>query len=167
MQIRLFKSSKNKLKQKLSDSCIVLASISMYIWSSSSMFTMSHYVIFLYYINSFMEGICRANQWTGFSMITASVVKELNRSYVADEYLYLFITQIHINPLSFSVALIYKPVNWCANQWTGFYMRATLALNGLSRKLGAGFIDTYVVSSLVDLFNLRQLHISYTVIQDI
>ena len=45
-------------------------------------------------------------------------------------------------------------------------MRATLALNGLSRKQGASFIDTYVVSSLVDLFNLCQLHISYTVIQD-
>ena len=30
------------------------------------------------YINSFMKGAaCRANQWTGFYMITASVMKEL------------------------------------------------------------------------------------------
>ena len=36
-----------------------------------------------------------------------------------------------INPLSASVALIQKPVN-TANQLTDFYMRATLALNGLS-----------------------------------
>ena len=35
-----------------------------------------------------------------------------------------------INPLIASVALIYKPVN-CTNKLTGFYMRATLALNGL------------------------------------
>ena len=36
-----------------------------------------------------------------------------------------------INPLSSSVALIQKPVNGTANQLTGFYMTATLALHGL------------------------------------
>ena len=36
-----------------------------------------------------------------------------------------------INPLSASVALIQKPVNGTANQLTGFYMTATLALHGL------------------------------------
>ena len=39
--------------------------------------------------------------------------------------------QDHINPLKASVAFIQKPVNR-ANQLTGFYMRATLALNELS-----------------------------------
>ena len=37
---------------------------------------------------------------------------------------------LYLNPLSASVALIKKPVN-SANQLTGFYMRAKLALNGL------------------------------------
>ena len=32
--------------------------------------------------------ICRENQWTGFYMITASVMKELN-------YLTLYVTKIH------------------------------------------------------------------------
>ena len=30
-------------------------------------------------INSFMTGTVIANQWTGFYMITASVMKELNK----------------------------------------------------------------------------------------
>ena len=37
-----------------------------------------------------------------------------------------------INPLSASVALLKKPVNWFWNQLAGFYMSATLALNGLT-----------------------------------
>ena len=37
-----------------------------------------------------------------------------------------------INPLNASVALIQKPVKWFENQLTGFYMRATLAFNGLA-----------------------------------
>ena len=40
--------------------------------------------------------------------------------------------QFLINPSSASAALIQKPVK--VNQLTGFYMRATLALNGLSKK---------------------------------
>ena len=37
------------------------------------------------------------------------------------------------NPLSASVALIKtSQLSYCANQLTGFYMRVTLALNGLS-----------------------------------
>ena len=37
-----------------------------------------------------------------------------------------------LNPSGASVALTKKPVNWfAANQLTGFYMRATLALDGL------------------------------------
>ena len=35
------------------------------------------------------------------------------------------------NPLIFGVALIWKPV-CTANQLTGFYMRATLTINGLN-----------------------------------
>ena len=50
VQIRPFASSKNKSKQTLCDSCIVLVSMCMYIWSSSCVFTMSYYVILLCYI---------------------------------------------------------------------------------------------------------------------
>ena len=45
---------------------------------------------------------------------------------------------ITIHPLSASVAFLQKPVNWFAQSldqsMTGFYMRATLALNGLIRR---------------------------------
>ena len=50
VQIRPSGSSKNKLKQTLCDSCIVLVSMCMYIWSSSCVFTMSYYVKLLCYI---------------------------------------------------------------------------------------------------------------------
>ena len=43
------------------------------------------------------------------------------------------------DPLSASVALIQKPVNWFASQLTGFYMRATLAINGLSELINFYF----------------------------
>ena len=46
---------------------------------------------------------------------------------------YIYITSNSINPLSASVALIETSQLICsANQLTGFYMKATLALNGLS-----------------------------------
>ena len=47
-------------------------------------------------------------------------------------------SEVALNPLSASVALIWKCVlikliqKCCENQLTGFYMRATLALNGLT-----------------------------------
>ena len=50
-QIRPFEFSKNKSKQTVCDSCI-LVSMCMYIWSSSSVFTMSYlsyYAILLYH----------------------------------------------------------------------------------------------------------------------
>ena len=48
VQIGPFESSKNKLKQTLCDSYIVLVSMCMYIWSTySSVFTISYYVIII------------------------------------------------------------------------------------------------------------------------
>ena len=63
-------------------------------------------------INPFMTQavvICGAYQWTGFYMITASVMKGLSE---------------------------FNPINCTANQLTGFYMRATLTINGLSELIG-------------------------------
>ena len=59
---------------------------------------------------------------------------------VLSPFLYFYITLWYsvsliadrINPLSASVALLSKPVNWYWNQLAGFYIRATLALNGLT-----------------------------------
>ena len=54
-------------------------------------------------------------------------------AYFASKYYFRSL----LNPLSASVALILKPVNWIAvqNQWTGFSMRSTPELNGL---IGSG-----------------------------
>ena len=65
-----------------------------------------------------------------------------------------------LKPLSASVALIQKPVT--ANQLTSFYMRATLALNGLNRSFLWVTLKCHVRALIFDYdrLNFRTLGIS-------
>ena len=57
---------------------------------------------------------------------------EINSCYLSNHLIDIF--TFSFNPLKASVALIKNPVISTANQLTGFYMWATLALNGLTSR---------------------------------
>ena len=66
---------------------------------------------------------------------------------------------LYVNPLSACVVLIQKPVNWIirASQLAGFYMRATLALNGLSNDSRVGKSNEGLMSAF-EIFTLHAGH---------
>ena len=62
-----------------------------------------------------------------------------------------------LNPLNACVALIQKPVALIQNQLTGFYMRATLAFNGLKSQCFVSCVFTETLSDIVLFCQLAKM----------